>query len=169
MAMAYVVDDPGNGVCGLCGVYARERWHIVVGCGVVDGLWGRLGATLGRLDSRGVTRRERALGLEGSGEAVRLRNRLGYTLRMAVLRARGEDYGNRERAGRLVWASFRVGLKRELVQEWWGAKLDGNTGRFNREVFVEGVLGRIDERGQVVWLGLVGEGEVGVDYWTLFR
>jgi hypothetical protein len=50
-----------------------------------------------RLDGRVVTMRERALGLEGQGDAVRLRNRLGSTLRFAVLRARGGEFVSKER------------------------------------------------------------------------
>jgi hypothetical protein len=139
----------------------------VIGCEVVDGLWGRLDATLVRLDGRMVTMRERVLGLKGQGDAVRLRNRLGFTLRSAVLRARGAEFINSERAEGLIWAAFLFRLKRELVQGVWLAKSGGDMGRFSREVLVGGVLGGLGGDGEVEWEDLVGK--VRVPYWELYQ
>ena len=57
MDAAYIAR--GDGACEMCGVQARERWHTVLDCPVVVGLWGKLSATLVGLDDRVVTRQER--------------------------------------------------------------------------------------------------------------
>merc|ERR1711873_239488 len=90
----------GDGVCEMCGVSARERWHTVIECQVVVELWGKLSATLVRLDNRAVTGREMGLGLTGESQRIRLRNRLGYTLRSAVLAMR---WVRIREVGRAVW------------------------------------------------------------------
>ena len=151
----------------MCGVFARQRWHTVIECQVVRNLWDRLSATLVRLDNRGVTVREMALGLIGQGEQVRLRNRLGYTLRSAVLGMRWVGWREVGRATDAIWAAFLVQLKREVVGEYWAARLGGAVVGFARTTLAGGVLGRMEEGGVVNWGPLLGG--VGVGYWALYR
>ena len=157
----------GDGCCEMCGVFARQRWHTVIECQVVRNLWDRLSATLVRLDNRGVTDREMALGLIGQGEQVRLRNRLGYTLRSAVLGMRWVGWREVGRATDAIWAAFLVQLKREVVGEYWGARLGGAVVGFARTTLVGGVLGRMEEGGAVEWGPLLVGVRVG--YWELYR
>ena len=156
----------GDGCCRMCGVFARERWHIVVECQVVRNLWDRLSATLGQIKEGSVSRREMGLGLQGDGVRVRLRNRLGFTLRAVVLSLRAGDYGSARTAEGVIWSVFRVRLKRELVEDYWVAKMGGELDGFRERVFPGGILGHLGPEGDVEWAGLLGD--VGVGYWDLF-
>ena len=158
----------GDGVCEMCGVFARQRWHVVIECQVVRDLWDRLSATLVRLDSRGVTAQEMALGLAGQGDRIRLRNRLGYTLRSAVLGMRWIGWRDVGRATDAIWAAFLVQLKRELVGDYWVGRLGGGGGaNFARVSLVGGVLGVLGGDGGVEWGPLLDRVRVG--YWELYR
>jgi hypothetical protein len=97
-------------------------------------------------DDRAVTGREMGLGLTGEGEMIRLRNRLGYTLRSAVLAMRWVRIREVGRAVGNIWAAFLVQLKRELVEDFWVAKFEG---------------------GGVEWGDLLGNTRVG--YWELYH
>ena len=165
MDMAYI--RRGDGVCEMCGVSARERWHTVIECQVVVELWGKLSATLVRLDNRAVTGREMGLGLTGESERIRLRNRLGYTLRSAVLAMRWVRIREVGRAVGNIWAAFLVQLKRELVEDFWVAKFGGVLGAFESGVLAGGVLGKLGEGGGVEWGDLLGDTRVG--YWELYH
>ena len=165
MDMAYIAR--GDGVCEMCGVSARERWHTVIECQVVVELWGKLSATLVRLDNRAVTGREMGLGLTGESERIRLRNRLGYTLRSAVLAMRWVRIREVGRAVGNIWAAFLVQLKRELVEDFWVAKFGGVLGAFESGVLAGGVLGRLGEGGGIEWADLLGDTRVG--YWELYH
>ena len=157
----------GDGVCEMCGVFARERWHTVIECQVVVDLWERLSATLVRLDNRGVTVREMALGLIGQGDRIRLRNRLGYTLRSAILGMRWIGWRDVGRAVDAIWAAFRVQLKRELVGEYWVGRMGCGGADFSRVSLVGGVLGVLGADGGVEWGPLLDGVRVG--YWELYR
>ena len=157
----------GDGMCEMCGVFARQRWHTVIECQVVKDLWDRLSVTLVRLDNRGVTAQEMALGLIGQGDRIRLRNRLGYTLRSAVLAMRWIGVRDVGRAVGNIWGSFLVQLKRELVEGYWVGRLGGGLGPFTREVLVDGVLGSMGGDGVVEW-GPLLDG-VWVGYWQLYH
>ena len=157
----------GDGICEMCGVFARQRWHTVIECQVVLDLWDRLSATLVRLDNRGVTVREMALGLIGQGDRIRLRNRLGYTLRSAVLGMRWIGWRDVGRAVDAIWAAFRVQLKRELVGEYWVGRLGVGGVGFARVSLVGGVLGTLGGGGEVEW-GPLLDGVV-FRYWELYR
>ena len=157
----------GDGICEMCGVFARQRWHTVIECQVVLDLWDKLSATLVRLDNRAVTVREMALGLIGKGDRIRLRNRLGYTLRSAVLGMRWIGWRNVERAVASIWAAFLVQLKRELVGEYWVGRLGMGPANFGRSALIGGVLGKLRPDGGVEWGPLLAEVRVG--YWELYR
>ena len=163
MDAAYIAR--GDGACEMCGVQARERWHTVLDCPVVVGLWGKLSATLVGLDYRVVTRQERGLGLSGKGEKVRLRNRLGYTLRSVILGMRWVRVREVDRAVSNIWTAFLVQLKRELVEDYWVARFGGSLVDFSRSVLVDGVLGRMDGV-RVEWGPLLQN--VCFGYWDLF-
>ena len=165
MDSAYIAR--GDGVCEMCGVQARERWHTVLDCQVVVELWDRLSAALVRLDERGVTRREQGLGLTGQGVQVRLRNRLGYTLRSVVLGMRWVRVRDVGRAVHNIWSAFLVHLKRELVEDYWVVKFGGSVADFARVVLVGGVLGTLGEGARVEWGPLLRDVRVG--YWDLFH
>ena len=140
----------------------------MIECQVVLDLWDRLSATLVRLDNRGVTVREMALGLIGQGDRIRLRNRLGYTLRSAVLGMRWIGWRDVGRAVDAIWAAFRVQLRRELVGEFWAGRLGGGGGVcFARVSLVGGVLGVLGGGGLVEWGTLLAGVRVG--YWELYR
>ena len=156
----------GDGCCRMCGIFARERWHIIVECQVVRNLWNRLSATLGQIKEGDISQREMGLGLQGTGDRIRLRNRLGYTLRAAVLRMRARDFGNARTAEGVIWSVFRVRLKRELVEDYWVAKLVGDLGSFRDGVLLGDILGQLGPEEDVEWGGLLGD--VGVGYWDLF-
>jgi len=157
----------GDGICEMCGVFARQRWHTVIECQVVLDLWDRLSATLVSLDNRGVTVREMALGLIGPGDRIRLRNRLGYTLRSTILGMRWIGWRDVERAVGAIWAAFLVQLKRELVGEYWVGRLGKGPANFGRVALIGGVLGELREDGGVEWGPLLRDGRVG--YWGLYR
>ena len=121
-----------------------------------------------RLDNRGVTVREMALGLIGQGDRIRLRNRLGYTLRSAVLGMRWIGWRDVGRAVDAIWAAFLVQLKRELVGDYWVGRLGGGGGaNFARVSLVGGVLGVLGGDGGVGWGALLDRVRVG--YWELYR
>ena len=107
------------------------------------------------------------LGLTGESERIRLRNRLGYTLRSAVLAMRWVRIREVGRAVGNIWAAFLVQLKRELVEDFWVAKFGGVLGAFESGVLAGGVLGKLGEGGGVEWGDLLGDTRVG--YWELYH
>ena len=163
--MDYAYIARGDGLCPMCGEWARTRWHIVVECEVTKQVWGKLSATLERLVDGGVNGGEMVFGKAGQERGVKLRNRLGFTLRSAVHSLRGVRCGGVEESVDRVWSLFLSRLKKELVEEWYVAKLEGSVALFERDVLCGGVLGGLED-GVVVWAGLM-EG-VGYHYWQLF-
>ena len=107
-----------------------------------------------------------ALGLVGQGDRIRLRNRLGYTLRSAVLGMRWIGWRDVGRATDAIWAAFLVQLKRELVGDYWVGRLGGGV-NFARVSLVGGVLGVLGGDGGVEWGALLDRVRVG--YWELYR
>ena len=165
MDQAYI--HRGDGICEMCGVYARERWHTVTECGTVVELWQRLKPQLEALDSRPITKKEMGLGLVGKGEKLALRNRLAFTLRSAVLAMRWIHIRDVQRAADNIWSSFRVQLKRELVEDFWVAKMHGDMALFEKAVLAGGVLGSMGNDGFVCWGEWLRDVKVG--YWELFH
>ena len=165
MAAAFTGGD-GGGHCQLCGQVARERWHVVVDCAVVKGVWARLEGTLVQLVAGPVSKGEMAFGCLGGGDADELRRRLGFVLRAAVHSLRGVEMGGARRAEEAVWAFFLGRLKKELVEAWYVAKVGGKEGEFERRVLFGGVLGHLGPGGSVVWGGLLDG--VGYRGWDLF-
>ena len=156
----------GDGICEMCGFFARERWHTIIECDVVINLWERLKPHLEALDSSPITKREMGLGLAGTGDKTNLRNRLAYTLRSAVLAMRWIRIRDKERATNNIWGTFQTQLKRELVEDYWVAKTNGQLGDFSKKVLVAGVLGKLGENGFVQWNDWLRDIRVG--YWNLF-
>ena len=115
------------------------------------------GAMLGRV--------EMALGVGGTGPGVLVRNILGFTLRLVVHRMRGLRVGGIEVTVDRLWSLFLGCLKKELVEEWYVARLGGSLARFASRVLVGGVLGTL--AGSVVMWSPVFD-RVGYRYWDLF-
>ena len=163
MDFAYIAR--GDGDCLLCGQRARERWHVVVECGVVVELWRKLGEVVGVWGGPAVGRLEMALGRAGTDQGTVVRNRLGFTLRSAVHRMRGMRVGGFEETVGRLWSIFLRSLRRELEEEWCVARMEGSVTLFASRVLVGGVLGSMEE-GEVTW-GPLFDG-VGYRYWDLF-
>ena len=163
--MDYAYVARGDGCCLLCGLWARERWHVVVECEVVGHLWRRLGDVVAVLGGADVDRSEMALGCEGRGPGVVLRNRLGFTLRSTIMGMRGVRVGDVEETVDGLWSLFLRRLRKELVEEWYVARLEGSVGVFVERVCVAGVLAEVRD-GEVEWGALFGG--VGYRYWDLF-
>ena len=64
-----------------------------------------------------------------------------------------------------LWSTFLLRLKKELVEEWYVSRLEGDVAVFGSRVLVGGLLGRLVD-GVVEWSGMM-EG-VGYQYWDLF-
>ena len=165
--MDYAYIKRGDGVCEMCGEPARERWHTITLCGTVLQLWERLKPHLEALDKRAITEKEMGLGLSGNGDNVKLRNRLAYTLRSAVLAMRWIHIRDVDRAADNIWSSFLYQLKRELVEDYWVAKTKGDIGYFTRTVLTGGVLGQMDSNNRVQWAAWLRD--IKVRYWDLFH
>ena len=163
MDFAYIAR--GDGSCLLCGQRARERWHVVVDCAVVVELWRRLGAVVGEWGGPDVGRVEMALGRDGREPGTVLRNRLGFTLRSVVHSMRGVRMGGVDETVDRLWLLFLKRLRKELMEEWYTAKLVGNVVLFASRVLIGGVLGRLED-GEVRW-GALFDG-IGYNYWDLF-
>ena len=163
MDFAYIAR--GDGFCLLCGQRARERWHVVVDCEVVVRLWGRLLGVVGVWGGAVLERAEMAHGMGGTGDGTVIRNRLGFTLRSVVQSMRGVRVGGIDETVDRLWSLFLRCLKKELVEEWYVAKLQGSVTRFASQVLIGGVLGTLVD-GAVVWGPLFDD--VGYRYWDLF-
>ena len=110
-------------------------------------------------------RLEMALGRNGRDPGTVLRNRLGFTLRSVVHSMRGVRSGGVDVTVDRLWSLFLRRLRKELVEEWYTARLMGNVTLFASRTLVDGVLGEL-EGGLVKW-GPLFEG-VGYSYWDLF-
>ena len=152
-------------MCLLCGVWARQRWHVVVECEVVRRLWVLLGGVVEPWGGGVVDRCEMALGREGRDPGGVLRNRLGFTLRSTIMGMRGVRLGGVEETVDQLWSLFLRRLRKELVEEWYVARLEGGVGSFEKRVCVGGVLAEVIE-GEVEW-GALFDG-VRYRYWDLF-
>ena len=166
--MDYAYIARGDGCCCFCGEWARRRWHVVVECEVVVRLWSRLGEMVEVLGGGAVVEvAEMALGMGGREPGTVLRNRLGYTLRSAVMSARcGVRRGGVGENVDRLWSQFLRRLRKELVEEWYVARLEGSVVSFAARTLVAGLLGRMEE-GEVVW-SAVFDG-IGYQYWDLFQ
>ena len=138
---------------------------MVVECEVVLKLWRRLGVVVEVWGGAAVGRVEMALGIGGTGPGTVVRNRLGFTLRSVVHRMRGLRVGGIEETVERLWSLFLRCLKKELVEEWYVAKLEGSVAHFASRVLVGGVLGALVD-GAVVWGPVLDD--VGYRYWDLF-
>ena len=135
-------------------------------CEVVRELWGRLGAEVAVLGGGGVVEaREMAMGRGGRDRGMALRNRLGFTLRSTVMSMRAVRVGGPGATVDRLWSLFLHRLKKELVEEWYVSRLEGDVAAFESRVLVGGLLGRLVD-GVVEWSGMM-EG-VGYQYWDLF-
>ena len=138
---------------------------MVVECEVVVKLWERLVGIVGVWGSVVVERAEMAHGIGGTGHGTVVRNRLGFTLRSVVHRMRGLHVGGIEVTVDRLWSLFLRCLKKELVEEWYVARLEGNVALFASRVLIGGVLGTLTD-GVVVWAPVFNG--VGYRYWDLF-
>ena len=112
-----------------------------------------------------MDRLEMALGWGGRDPGGVLRSRLGFTLRSAVMGMRGVRMGSVEETVDQLWSLFLRRLRKELVEEWYVARMEGGVGSFEARVCVGGVLGEVRE-GEVVW-GALFDG-IRYRYWDLF-
>ena len=127
---------------------------MVTECAIVKELWRKLGVELEALGGeRTVEVVEMALGREGRDRGTVLRNRLGFTLRSAVMSLRAVRAGGFGETVDRIWSHFLHSLKKELVEEWYTARLEGSVALFESRVLVAGLLGRL-EGGTVIWCGL---------------
>ena len=94
-----------------------------------------------------------------------MRNRLGFTLRSTIMGMRGVRLGGVGVTVDQLWSLFLRRLRKELVEEWYVARLEGSVGSFEKRVCVGGVLAEVRE-GEVMW-GALFDG-VRYRYWDLF-
>ena len=94
-----------------------------------------------------------------------MRNRLGFTLRSTVMGMRGVRVSGVEETVDQLWSLFLRRLRKELVEEWYVARLEGSVGSFERRVCVGGVLAEVRE-GEVEWGALFDNARY--RYWDLF-
>ena len=128
-------------------------------------MWGRLGGVVEVWGGGVVDRCEMALGCGGRDPGGVLRNRLGFTLRSTIMGMRGRRLGGVGETVDQLWSLFLRRLRKELVEEWYVARLEGSVVNFERRVCVGGVLAEVRE-GEVEW-GALFDG-VRYWYWDLF-
>ena len=155
----------GDGVCRMCGAWARERWHTVLECAVVLRLWERWGGVFVALGRGVVGRREMGLGFEGTGGGVSLSNRLGFLMRSSVMSMRGVESPGPDEAVDRIWSLFLRRTRKEMVEEWYVAKMEGQMERYEREWLIGGVLGTLVD-GTIRWSGVFAG--VRHQWWCLF-
>ena len=125
---------------------------MVVECEVVRELWRKFGESVEVLGGGVVVELgEMAMGREGGDRGTALRNRLGFTLRSAVMSLRAVRVGGVEETVGRIWSLFLRRLKKELVEEWCVARLEGDVAVFESRVLMGGFLGHLAD-GAVVWL-----------------
>ena len=125
--MDYAYISRGDGNCSLCSQWARNRWHVITECDVVIKLWDKFAQTTGALaGGPTVQRHEMAFGLPEQDRASVLRTRLGFSLRATVMSLRAINVGNIDQTVDHLWSVFLRRLKKELVEEYYTAKLEGN-------------------------------------------
>ena len=107
------------------------------------------------------------LGLVGPSGKVRLRNRLAFTLRSAILAMRWIAVRDVERATFNIWTAFLTQLKKELVEEYWTGKMYGGIANFVSDSLVGDVLGKMGNDGILEWGPLLENVRVG--YWDLYK
>ena len=164
--MDYAYIARGDGMCHMCGQWARKRWHVVVECQVVRGLWRRFGEEVAGLGGGATVEVvEMVLGRGGKDRGTDLWNRMGFTLRSVVMSLRAVRVGGIEETVDHIWSHFLRCLKKELVEEWYVSRLEGSVAVFESRVLVGGFLGRLED-GTVEWGGLMRG--VGYQYWNLF-
>ena len=78
---------------------------------------------------------------------------------------RGVRLGGVEVTVDRLWSLFLRRLRKELVEEWYVARLEGSVGSFEKRVGVGGVLAEVRE-GEVTWSALFDG--VRYRYWDLF-
>ena len=155
MDYAYIARGDGN--CCLCRQWARERWHIVVECEIVKELWQKLGLMVEPLCGNiTIDSKEMAFGVTGSDKKTKLRNRLGFTLRSTIMTMRGLKLGDNETTIDQLWKIFLQNLKKNLIEEWYVAKLEGSVILFEAHTLVGGLLGQLTE-GEVAWSPIFDE------------
>ena len=165
MDHAYI--DRGDGNCCLCQQYARRRWHVVIECDVVKRLWNKLLGMVAPLGGTNVLQpQEMAFGLDGTDNETKLRNKLSFNLRSTIMSMRGISVGGVEATVDHLWSIFLRRLKKELIEDWYVAKLEGNVTLFESRTLVAGLLGRL-VNGCVEWSAELSE--VTYDYFNLFN
>ena len=90
---------------------------------------------------------------------------LTLPLLLPIMGMRGVRVGGVEETVDQLWSLFLRRLRKELVEEWYVARLEGSVGIFEKRVCVGGVLGEVRE-GEVEW-GALFDG-VRYRYWDLF-
>ena len=164
MDHAYILRGDGN--CKLCSQWARNRWHIITECDVVIKLWSKFAQKTSTLaGGLAVQRHEMAFGKPEQDKASVLRTRLGFSLRATVMSLRAINVGNINQTVDHLWSVFLRQLKKELVEEYYTAKLEDNLALFEKRTLVNGFLGQMTEGG-LQWSDFLNE--VQYDYWNLF-
>ena len=165
MDHAYILR--GDGLCRLCGIFARFRWHVVIECETVQKLWKKLLDMVAPLGGTTVLQPiEMAFGLDANDEKTKLRNRMSFILRSVVMTMRAIRVGGVEETVDRLWSIFLRRLKTEVVEEWYLAKLEGSLTLFESRTLVAGLLGRL-VNGCVEWNAELSE--VTYDYFNLFN
>ena len=164
MDHAYI--SRGDGLCSLCSQCARNRWHIITECDVVIKLWEKFAQNISALaGSLTVQKHEMAFGLAETDRATVLRTRLGFSLRATIMSLRATRVGDTTQNVDHLWLVFLRRLKKELVEEYYTAKLEGNLTLFEQRTLVDNFLGQITDNG-IQWSDFLSE--VQYDYWNLF-
>ena len=165
MDHAYILR--GDGLCRLCQICAKHRWHVVIECETVKKLWKKLLDMAAPLDGTIVLQpMEMAFGLDANDNGTKLRNKMSFILRSVVMTMRGTRVGGVEETVDHLWSIFLRRLKQEVIEEWYLAKLEGSITLFESRTLVAGLLGRL-VNGGVEWGAELSE--VTYSYFNLYN
>ena len=124
---------------------------------MVKKLWQKLGLLVEPLSGNvTIDSKEMAFGLTGNDKKTKLRNRISFTLRSTIMSMRGLKIGNMEATVDRLWQTFLQNLKKNLIEDWYVAKLEGSVVLFEAHTLVGGLLGQLTE-GEVVWSSIFDE------------
>ena len=130
-------------------------------------LWNKFGDTVYSLAGTAtVNKPEMAFGITETVKATKLRNKLGFVLRATVMSMRATRIGSIDATVVRIWSTFLQRLKKELVEEWYCASLEGSIALFESRTLINGFLGKI-ENGKIQWSPLLDE--FGYHYFNLFN
>ena len=91
---------------------------------------------------------------------------MSFILRSVVMTMRGIRVGGVEETVDRLWSIFLRRLKKEVIEEWYLAKLEGSITLFESRTLVAGLLGRLVDGG-VEWSAELSQ--VTYDYFNLYN